>query len=78
MLRLGTMAAGLLLSTALALPGAALAQNTPGLTYAQPLSPAAMTMIQERLRQAGVYSGRADGVWGPNQYSAKVKEPGRR
>ena len=21
---------------------------------------------------------KADGVWGPNQYSAKVKEPGRR
>lgn len=22
--------------------------------------------------------GKADGVWAPNQYSAKVKEPGRR
>jgi peptidoglycan hydrolase-like protein with peptidoglycan-binding domain len=70
MLRLGTMAAGLLLATAAALPGAAVAQTTPGLTYAQPLSPAAMMMIQDRLRQAGAYTGRADGVWGPESQAA--------
>jgi len=42
----------------------------PGLTYSQPLSPAALMQVQERLRQVGAYNGRADGVWGPDSQSA--------
>ena len=61
--------AGLALTGLLAaLP--AVAQPAPGLSYVQPLSPAALTQVQEHLRQAGAYAGRADGVWGPDSQSA--------
>lgn len=40
------------------------------LVYSQALSGAAMAMIQEKLQQAGVYAGRADGVWGPESQAA--------
>lgn len=46
------------------------AQPMPGLSYVQPLSPQAVTQVQERLRQAGAYSGRPDGVWGPDSQAA--------
>jgi len=60
---------GLVLAASLAaLP--AVAQPAPGLSYVQPLGPAALTQVQERLRQAGAYGGRADGVWGPDSQSA--------
>jgi peptidoglycan hydrolase-like protein with peptidoglycan-binding domain len=36
----------------------------------QPLSPAALMSVQERLRQMGAYAGRVDGVWGPDSQSA--------
>jgi peptidoglycan hydrolase-like protein with peptidoglycan-binding domain len=29
-----------------------------------------VTAVQEKLRQAGAYSGRADGVWGPDSQAA--------
>ncbi|WP_052214543.1 peptidoglycan-binding protein [Belnapia sp. F-4-1] len=38
--------------------------------YSQPLAPAAVAQVQERLRQAGLYSGRPDGVWGPDSQAA--------
>ncbi len=60
----GWILAGLLLA------GQAAAQVAPSLIYTQPLAPAAVTQVQERLRQAGVYSGRADGVWGPDSQAA--------
>jgi peptidoglycan hydrolase-like protein with peptidoglycan-binding domain len=46
------------------------AQPTPGLSYVQPLGPQALMQVQERLRQAGAYSGRPDGVWGPDSQAA--------
>jgi peptidoglycan hydrolase-like protein with peptidoglycan-binding domain len=54
----------------LMLVGQAAAQQAPSLIYSQPLAPAAVTQVQERLRQAGVYSGRPDGVWGPDSQAA--------
>lgn len=65
----GAILAGLLLTGPALAPGAS-AQPAPGLTYTQPLSPAALMQVQERLRQMGAYSGRADGVWGPDSQSA--------
>ncbi|HWL82054.1 MAG TPA: hypothetical protein VNR89_13980 [Roseomonas sp.] len=61
MRHLGIGLRGLALAGSLAaLP--AMAQPAPGLNYVQPLSPAAVTQVQERLRQTGAYAGRADGV----------------
>ncbi len=57
-----------LLATA-ALPAAA--QSTPAtLTYTQPLSPQAVELVQQRLRQQGEYNGSTDGVWGADSQSA--------
>lgn len=55
---------------AVALGGAAQAQTAPPLSYEQPLSPAGIVSVQERLRAAGVYAGQADGVWGPDSAAA--------
>lgn len=52
------------------LMGTAQAQTAPVLLYTQPLSAGATAMIQEKLQQAGVYQGRADGIWGPESQSA--------
>jgi len=54
------------------LPGVpAVAQpSLPPLAYVQPLPPAAVQTIQDRLRQAGVYSGRIDGIWGGDSQAA--------
>jgi peptidoglycan hydrolase-like protein with peptidoglycan-binding domain len=48
----------------------AAAAATPGLTYTQPLAPQALMQVQERLRQLGAYSGRVDGLWGPDSQQA--------
>lgn len=61
--------AGLVLAAPLLAPPA-LAQPAPGLAYVQPLAPPALMQVQERLRQAGDYTGRADGVWGPDSQAA--------
>lgn len=68
----GAILAGLLLAgpALVVAPGASAQSPNPGLTYTQPLSPTALTQVQERLRQTGAYSGRADGVWGPDSQSA--------
>lgn len=50
--------------------GFASAQAPSGLIYSQALSSGVMAMVQEKLQQAGVYSGRADGVWGPESQAA--------
>ncbi len=42
----------------------------PQLTYVQPLSRSAVQTVQERLRQAGDYTGHVDGVWGPDSVVA--------
>jgi len=36
----------------------------------QPLAPGAAMRVQERLRQLGAYTGRVDGVWGPDSQAA--------
>ena len=65
------MLVGLLLAGPVVLaPAPAGAQPAPGLTYVQPLAPGAAMRVQERLRQLGAYSGRADGVWGPDSQAA--------
>jgi len=48
----------------------ALSQQAPSLLYTQPLAPAAVANVQEKLRQAGAYTGRADGIWGPDSQAA--------
>lgn len=65
----GAILAGLLLAAPALVPAAS-AQPAPGLTYMQPLTPAALMQVQERLRQMGAYAGRVDGVWGPDSQSA--------
>ncbi|WP_158292086.1 peptidoglycan-binding domain-containing protein [Paracraurococcus ruber] len=58
------------LAVAALLSAPALSQQAPSLMYLQPLAPAAVTAVQEKLRQAGAYSGRPDGVWGPDSQAA--------
>ncbi|MDO9711004.1 peptidoglycan-binding domain-containing protein [Paracraurococcus lichenis] len=58
------------LAVAALLSAPALSQQAPSLLYIQPLAPAAVTQVQEKLRQAGAYTGKADGVWGPDSQAA--------
>ncbi len=67
---LGALAGLLLAAAPLLAPAAVQAQPAPPLIYAQPLAPGAVMQVQERLRQAGAYSGRVDGVWGPDSQAA--------
>ncbi|CAH2598621.1 Peptidoglycan-binding protein [Rhodovastum atsumiense] len=46
----------------------ALAQSQ--LTYDQPLAPAAVRSVQDRLRQLGAYTGVVDGIWGEDSAAA--------
>lgn len=46
------------------------AQNTVPLTFVQPLAPAAIAQVQQRLKQGGVYTGPVDGMWGPDSQAA--------
>ena len=55
---------------ALASAPAAHAQPAPALVYSHPLAPGAAMRVQERLRQVGAYTGRVDGVWGPDSQAA--------
>ena len=49
----------------------AAAQPTPPpLAYVQPLPTPAVQNVQDRLRQAGAYSGRIDGIWGADSQAA--------
>jgi len=54
----------------LAISAPVLAQAPTPLVYAQPLSPQSVQTIQDRLRQAGLYAGAVDGVWGADSASA--------
>jgi len=63
----------MILAASLALlPGMpAVAQpGPPPLAYVQPLPPPGVQTIQDRLRQAGVYNGRIDGIWGGDSQAA--------
>ncbi|MBV9814056.1 MAG: peptidoglycan-binding protein [Acetobacteraceae bacterium] len=42
----------------------------PALNYVQPLSPAGVQAVQQRLQQAGAYTGQVDGVWGADSQTA--------
>ncbi|MBU8540061.1 peptidoglycan-binding domain-containing protein [Falsiroseomonas tokyonensis] len=70
-MRTTSLCLGALLGAHLLLaPAASQAQSPAPLTYAQPLAPEAVTRVQEKLREAGAYSGRPDGVWGPSSQAA--------
>jgi len=60
---------GLGLAASFALPAAA-QQTPPTLAYVQPLAGQSVQSVQDRLRQAGVYSGRIDGIWGADSQAA--------
>ncbi|NMJ44251.1 peptidoglycan-binding protein [Roseomonas sp. JC162] len=55
---------------AVAAAGPVWAQAPAPLAFVQPLTPSATSAVQERLREAGVYMGAADGVWGPESQAA--------
>jgi peptidoglycan hydrolase-like protein with peptidoglycan-binding domain len=63
------LAGGLGLAAAMALPAAA-QQTLPALAYVQPLPGPSVQSVQDRLRQAGVYNGRIDGIWGADSQAA--------
>ncbi len=51
----------------------AFAQTAPALSYVQPVPQSSVAQVQNKLRQAGVYNGRVDGVWGPDSQAALEK-----
>ena len=62
---------GLLVAAPVMLASApTVAQPAQSLVYMQPLAPGAAMRVQERLRQLGAYTGRVDGVWGPDSQAA--------
>ncbi len=60
---------GMLLASVLAAP-VSLAQTTSPPTYVQTLTPSAVRLVQDHLRQAGDYTGRVDGIWGADSQAA--------
>ena len=40
------------------------------LTFTQPVTPQAVQLVQQRLRQTGAYTGAVDGVWGADSQAA--------
>jgi len=72
MKRAATIAATALATTlaGATLAPAGFAQAAPALSYVQPLSTQAVEAVQDRLRQAGVYAGTVDGIWGPDSAAA--------
>ncbi len=69
-MRYPTIVAGGLGLAALAVLPAAAQQAPPPLAYVQPLPGPAVQNVQDRLRQAGTYSGRIDGIWGADSQAA--------
>ncbi len=64
-----TWLAVLPLCAALAAPAGAQSPPAP-LTYTQPLTPQAVQVVQQALQGQGAYTGRVDGVWGPDSEAA--------
>jgi peptidoglycan hydrolase-like protein with peptidoglycan-binding domain len=64
-----TLAGGLGLAALTALPAAA-QSSPPPLAYVQPLPSPAVQSVQDRLHQAGAYTGRIDGIWGADSQAA--------
>jgi len=46
------------------------AQTPLMLTFTQPVTPKAVQLVQERLRQDGSYTGAVDGIWGADSQAA--------
>jgi peptidoglycan hydrolase-like protein with peptidoglycan-binding domain len=63
------LAGGLGLAALAVLPAAA-QQAPPPLAYVQPLPGPSVQSVQDRLRQAGAYNGRIDGIWGTDSQAA--------
>jgi len=63
------LAGSLGLAALSALPAAA-QPTPPPLAYIQPLPTPAVLNVQDRLRQAGTYTGRIDGIWGADSQAA--------
>ena len=42
----------------------------PQLAYVQPVPPQTVQAVQDKLRQAGAYNGRIDGLWGTDSQAA--------
>ncbi|WP_170979624.1 peptidoglycan-binding protein [Roseomonas sp. HF4] len=63
-----TLGTALIIAAIAAAP--ALAQAPAPLSFVQPLTPSATSAVQEQLREAGVYTGAPDGVWGPESQAA--------
>jgi peptidoglycan hydrolase-like protein with peptidoglycan-binding domain len=63
------LAGSLALAAQSALPATAQPPPAP-LAYVQPLPGPAVQSVQERLRKAGVYAGRIDGIWGADSQAA--------
>src|SRR5215475_1445839 len=65
---------GACLLAAVMAPAMAVAQTatTPPLmlTFTQPVSPQAVQLVQQRLREKGAYTGAVDGVWGTDSQAA--------
>ena len=79
--RVSRIAAALGVSVLLALPASAQQAAAPALAYSQPLAPAAVMRVQERLRDRGAYQGRVDGIWGrtaSRRWSASSRPAGCR
>ena len=55
---------------AAAMAAPAMAQAPAPLAFVQPLTASATSAVQERLREAGVHTGAADGLWGPGSQAA--------
>lgn len=62
--------AAALMSGGLAATASAQQLSGSQLIYMQPLAPSAVQTVQSRLRSAGDYSGRIDGIWGPDSVTA--------
>lgn len=58
------------LSAAAPIPGALAQATAPQLAYVQPVSPAGVMAVQQRLKQASAYAGQPDGMWGKDSGAA--------
>ena len=65
-----SLLAAALVSGGLAVGANAQQASPRQLVYAQSLAPSAVRTVQSRLRSAGDYSGRLDGIWGPDSIAA--------
>lgn len=70
MTRIAALAFATGLVAAVAAPAMAQPAPVPMLMFTQPLAPGSVQVVQDRLRQQGLYTGRVDGVWGGDSQAA--------